>query len=229
MSAFWRTSRKCWVFEFQKKKKTYYGSGFPTKRQAAHAEEELRETLRRGKPSLNSPTFRELSLDYLKKLNTYHTQLWANSARWKINRYFKPLFDTEADAIGSKDIQDILWELKGKLKPRSINELRTIAHAIFSLGMKSDPPLVSNNPAKNVPRFPIDDTPKYIPPEKHLLKVLKVATPRQKAHLLFIKNTMCRLSASRNVTRSDVNLRENWVVLKTRKKGVGEKGGGRFL
>ncbi len=225
MGTFWRKSRGCAAYQFQWKKTTYYGSGFQTKREAARAEEARREALRSGKRTLTSPAFRDLALEYLKKLNTYHTKLWANQVRWKINRYFKSLFDIDADAINSTDIRDLLWELKGKLKPRSINELRTIAYAIFNHGINSDPPLVSNNPVRKIPRFPIDDAPKYIPPEKDLLKVLKVATPRERAHLLFIKNTMCRLSSSRNVTCSDLNLKEGWVVLKTRKKrGGGEKG-----
>ncbi len=206
MSAFWRTSRNCWVFEFQKKKKTYYGSGFRTKRQAARAEEELRETLRRGKPSLNSPTLRELALDYLKKLNTYHTQLWAKQVRWKINRYCKPLFDLEGDTIRPQDIQDLLSELKNNKKPRTVNELRKMLNAIFNLAINND--RISSNPVKKVPPFSMDETPKYTPPEKDLLKVFKVATSRQRAQLLFIKNTMCRVSASRNVTQSDVNLKE---------------------
>lgn len=222
MSAFWRTSRKSWVFEFQKKKKTYYGSGFRTKRQAARAEEELRETLRRGKPSLNSPTLRELALDYLKKLNTYHTQLWAKQVRWKINRYCNPLFDLVGDTIRPQDIQDLLSELKNSKKPRTVNELRKILNAIFNLAINND--RMSTNPVKKVPPFSMDETPIYIPPEKDLLKVFKVATPRQRAQLLFIKNTMCRVSASRNVTQSDVNLKEEWVELKTRKtRGGGEK------
>lgn len=222
MSVFWKKSRKYWEYEFQWRRDTYYGAGFQTKREAIRAEEARRQALRSGKSSLTCPPFRQLALDYLKKLDTYHTQLWANQARWKINRYFKPLFNIEADAIKSTDIRDLLWELKGKKKPRTINELRRILYAIFNLGINNE--LISNNPVKKIPLFPIDDTPKYIPPEKDLLKVLEAATPQQRAHLLFVKNTMCRVSASRNVTRSDVNLKERWVVLKTRKKrGGGEK------
>lgn len=222
MGTFARKSRGCWAYQFQWSLKTYYGSGFRTKRQAARAEEERREALRSGKQRLTSPILRDLALDYLKKLDTYHTQLWAKQVRWKINRYCKPLFDREGDTIRPKDIQDLLSELKDSKKPRTINELRKILNAIFNLAINNDP--LSNNPVKKVPAFPMDEASKYIPPEKDLLKVLKVANQRQRDQLLFIKNTMCRVSASRNVSRSDVNLKEGWVQLKTRKtRGGGEK------
>ncbi len=223
MGTFWRKSRGCAAYQFQWKKTTYYGSGFQTKREAARAEEARREALRSGKRTLTSPAFRDLALEYLKKLNIYHTKLWAKQVRWKINRYFKRLFPLEADTIRPvEDIQELLSELKDKKKPRTINELRKILNAIFNLGIKND--RITKNPIKKVDPLPMDDTPKYIPPEKDLLKVLKVATPQQRAQLLFIKNTMCRFSTSKNVTRSDVNLKQWWVELKTRKtRGGGEK------
>lgn len=223
MGTFWRESRKCWVFEFQKNKKPYYGQGFRTKRAAARAEEELREILKSGKPSLQSPTFRELALAYLKKLKTYHTQAWAKQVRWKINRYFKPFFDLEADKIRPvEDIQELLSKLKASKKPWTLNELRKILNAIFNLGIRNNK--MSTNPIRKVDPFPIDDIRKYIPPEKDLLKVMRKATPRQRDQLLFIKNTMCRVSTSKNVTWSDVNRKDRWVTLRTRKtRGGGEK------
>lgn len=222
MGAFARKNRSCWAYQFQWRLKTYYSSGFRTKRQAARAEEERREALRSGKQRLTTPTFRNLALDYLRKLDTYHTPLWAKQVRCKINKYCKPLFEREGDTITPKDIQDLLSGLKGRKKPRTINELRKILNAIFNLAINNDH--LSTNPVKKVPAFPVDEPPKYIPPEKDLLKVLKAANQRQRDQLLFIKNTMCRVSASRNVSRSDVNLKEGWVQLKTRKtRGGGEK------
>lgn len=222
MSVFWRKNRKCWAYQFQRRKQTCYASGFQTKREAARAEAVAREILRRGKSNLNTPTFRELTLNYLTKLNTYHTKLWANQARWKINKYFKPLFDLEVDAITSADIQTILSQLRATKKPRTLNELRRILNAIFNLGVRNE--LITRNPIKNVPPFPIDDVPKYIPPESHLLKVLQLASAEQMAHLLFMKNTMCRLSSSKKVTWNDISFEERWVILSTRKKrGGGER------
>jgi integrase len=179
--------------------------------------------LKSGKPSLQTPTFRQLALAYLKKLKTYHTQAWAKQVRWKINRYFKPLFYLEADTIRPvEDIQELLAKLKDSKKPWTLNELRKILNAIFNLGIKND--RITKNPVKKVDPFPIDDIPKYIPPEKDLLKVLRKATPRQRDQLLFIKNTMCRVRTSQKVARSDVNLKERWVILRTRKtRGGGEK------
>lgn len=63
-----------------------------------------------------------------------------------INRYFESLFDTEADAIKTRDIRDLLWKLKGKKKPRTINQPRRILYAIFNLGINND--LISNKPVK---------------------------------------------------------------------------------
>lgn len=219
MSVYWRKERKCWAYEFRRKKQTHKGSGFQTKREAARVEAETRELLRSGKLKTTSPTFRELALTYLKKLNTYHTQAWANQVHWKLNRYFKPLFNLEADSITNGEIQKILLNLKTKKKPATLNEYRKIVNAIFNLGIKNN--LIATNPIKFFPPFPQDDPPRYIPSESDFLKVLGAATPQQKAHLLFMKNTMCRIGASRNVTWTDVNFEERWVMLKTRKKRGG--------
>jgi len=219
MSVFWRIERKCWAYEFQRKKQTYKESGFQTKREAARAEAEARALLRSGKSKSSTPTFRELTLTYLNKLNTYHTEAWANQVRWKVNRYFKSLFNLEADSITSGEIQKILLNLKTKKKSATLNEYRKIVNAIFNLGIKNN--LIVNNPIKFLPPFPEDDTPKYIPTEADFLKVLQVAAPDQKAHLLFMKNTMSRIGASRNVTWTDINFQERWVALKTRKKRGG--------
>jgi integrase len=219
MSVYWRKERKCWAYEFRRKKQTHKGSGFQTKREAARAEAETRELLRSGKLRTTSPTFRELALTYLKKLNTYHTQAWANQVHWKLNRYFKPLFNLEAASITSGEIQKILLNLKTKKKPATLNEYRKIVNAIFNLGIKNN--LIVTNPIKFLPPFPQDDPPRYIPSGSDFLKVLGAATPQQKAHLLFMKNTMCRIGASRNVTWTDVNFEERWVMLKTRKKRGG--------
>ena len=219
MSVFWRKDRKCWAYEFQHKKQPYRGSGFQTKKAAARAEAEARELLRSGKFLTSSPTFRELTLDYPKTLNAYHTLAWANQVFWTVNRYFKPLFNLEADSITSGQIQKILLDLKAEKKPATLNEYRKIVNAIFNLGIRNN--RIVTNPIKSLPPFPQDDPPKYIPPESDFLKVLNVANPQQKAHLLFMKNTMSRIGASRNVTWSDVNFEERWVMLTTRKKRGG--------
>src|SRR5437867_6462268 len=215
MSVYWRKDRQCWAYEFQHKKRPYRGSGFQTKKAAARAEAEARDLLRSGKFRTSVPTFRELAVAYLKKLNTYHTRAWASQVHWKLNRYFRSIFDLETDSVTAGVIQRILLDLNRKKKPATLNEYRKILNAIFNLGIKNN--LITDNPIKYLPPFPQDDTPKYIPPVTDFLKVLQVATPDQKAHLLFMKNTMCRIGASRNVTWSDVNFEERWVMLKTRK------------
>jgi integrase len=221
MSVYWRKDRKCWAYEFQHKKQSCRGSGFQTKKAAARAEAEARDLLRSGKFRISIPTFRELAIDYLKKLNTYHTGAWASQVHWKLNRYFKPLFDLDADTTTAGAIQRILLNLNGQKKPATLNEYRKILNAIFNLGIRNN--LINDNPIKYLPPFPEDDTPKYIPPALDFVKVLQVATPDQKAQLLFMKNTMCRIGAIRNVTWSDVNFEERWVMLKTRKKRGGSE------
>ena len=221
MNVFWRKDRKCWAYEFQHKKQPYRESGFQTKKAAARAEAEARGLLRSGKFRTSIPTFRELAVDYLKKLSTYHTQAWANQVHWKLNRYFKSLFNLDSDSITAGTIQRILLDLNGKKKPATLNEYRKILNAIFNLGMRNN--LITDNPIKYLPPFPQDDTPKYIPPVTDFFKVVQVATPEQKAHLLFMKNTMCRIGASRNVMWNDVNFEERWVMLKTRKKRGGSE------
>jgi len=198
MSVFWRKDRKCWAYEFQHKKQPYRGSGFQTKKAAARAEAEARDLLRSGKFRTSIPTFRELAVDDLKKLSTYHTQAWANQVQWKLNRYFNALFNVDADSITAGKIQRILLDLNSKKKPTTLNEYRKILNAIFNLGIRNN--LITDNPIRHLQPFPEDDTPKYIPPQADFSKVLQVATPEQRAHLLFMKNTMCRIGTSRNVT-----------------------------
>src|SRR5262245_24472241 len=188
----------------------------------SHGGARLREQLKSGKYIQEIPTFRELALKYLRKLNTYHTPHWASQVRWKINKYFPSLFDLAADQITADVLQEILSQLKDNKRARTLNELRKILKAVFNFGKKNE--LTTHNPADKLPVFPEDSAPRYIPSPANLRKVLQVASPEEKVHLLFLKNTMCRIGASLRVGWCDVNFVERWVTLRTRKtRGGGEK------
>jgi integrase len=222
MSVFWRKERKCWEYDFVQHKERHRGSGFQTKRAATEAEARLREQLKSGKYIQEIPTFRELALKYLRKLNTYHTPHWASQVRWKINKYFPSLFDLAADQITADVLQEILSQLKDNKRARTLNELRKILRAVFNFGKKNE--LITHNPADKLPVFPEDSAPRYIPSPANFRKVLQVASPEEKVHLFFLKNTMCRIGASLRVGWCDVNFAERWVTLRTRKtRGGGEK------
>lgn len=106
-------------------------------------------------------------------------------------KYFSDLLEQEAADITTDEIEKILSRLKDKKKARTINELRKILNAIFNYGIEKG--LIANNPVKKVPRFPEDDSPKYIPPWDDIARVLKSAKPYQRVLLLLLKNTMARI------------------------------------
>ncbi len=219
MGAFWRKDRQSWEYEFKWRKKRYRRSGFPTKRAALEGENAARELLKSGRSPLTSPTFRNLALGYLRNLKIYHTETWEKISRWVINRHLVTLFDIPADSIAPEDIQKILTSLKGQRKAATLNHIRATAKAIFNHGIKKH--LIAVNPAAEVPPFPEDDQQRQIPTENEFQKVLEAANPQEKAHLLFLKHTMCRIGSSLNVKRTDVNLHERWVDITTRKRRGG--------
>ena len=154
-------------------------------------------------------------LDYLKAYtserhysdNIYLARKWTR--KWK---------DFNCSQITHDMVQDHLFKRK-KISAHTANhDLRSL-RALFNYGKQKKWIVV--NPTKGIPFFPVQKRIKYIPPLEDVLKVIIAADFEAQDYLFTIKETIGRMSEINTLTWGDVNFKDRYVVLYTRKKKGG--------
>ncbi|WP_145980998.1 tyrosine-type recombinase/integrase, partial [Desulfamplus magnetovallimortis] len=93
--------------------------------------------------------------------------------------------------------------------------------SLFNFGVKAPRCLISNNPTVGMEFFPVDKNEKYVPSKEDVLKVINEADFSTQDYLWTIVYTMGRMSEINRLKWDDVNLKEKYLVLYTRKKKGG--------
>ncbi|MDR3357678.1 MAG: site-specific integrase [Desulfovibrio sp.] len=77
------------------------------------------------------------------------------------------------------------------------------------------------NPFHEVEKFPVDEKPRYVPPESDFWKVYDMADDNDKVLLLFLLHTGARCGEAFRLRWEDIDLQEQKVRLGTRKRAGG--------
>lgn len=93
--------------------------------------------------------------------------------------------------------------------------------ALFNFGMHPTRNWIGSNPTRGIAFFPVEKRIKYVPPKEDVLRVILAAEPDTQDYLWTIALTMGRMSEINRLTWQDVDLKERYVVLYTRKKRGG--------
>jgi integrase len=99
-------------------------------------------------------------------------------------------------------------------------DLRNL-RALFNFAIKRK--WLKHNPTVGLEFFPVDKNVKYVPSLEDVLKVILAADFETQDYLYTIKETMGRMSEVNNLTWTDVDLENRYVVLYTRKKRGGHR------
>ncbi len=115
--------------------------------------------------------------------------------------------------VTREDVEAYLNERALKSANVANKELRFIK-ALFSHGEERG---MSGNPASKVKPYPISKQRKYIPPEEDIRAVFEIAEPLDRLYLMVIAQTLGRITSVNQIRWLDVNFRDNYVSLYTRK------------
>lgn len=156
-------------------------------------------------------------LDYVKKYNSkehfrhvlYHSKRWIK----------------EWNGRACSEISDVMVESyimkRSDVSPEVGNKELRYLRALFNYGIRRK--LITDNPATEIEFLPVEKKKKYIPSKEDVLKVVNVADPDTADYLWVMVLTAARMNEVNNLTWEDVNFKERFVTLWTRKKRYGNR------
>jgi integrase len=92
--------------------------------------------------------------------------------------------------------------------------------ALYNWGIEQE--LTIENPCANIRKYSEEKKDRYVPPAQDVKKVLQAAEYDDKDLILILYFTAGRISEIFNITWEDVNFKDKWVRLWTRKRKGGE-------
>ncbi|MFW6147155.1 MAG: hypothetical protein ACOC6B_02060 [Thermodesulfobacteriota bacterium] len=118
-------------------------------------------------------------------------------------------------------IESYLLKRSFETSPYTENKELRYLRAMFNFGMKPQRGWIPENPTQGIEFFPVEKRIHYVPPKEDVLRVILAAEPDTQDYLWTIALTMGRMSEINRLTCQDVNLKDLYVVLYTRKKRGG--------
>ncbi len=219
MSVYFKKGRG-WRYDFTTNGKRHTEAWFETKLQAKRAEAQRREEVR-------SPAQLETRTDItfldLVNLRLDHVKAYCSERHYKelvllARRWAKEWGDVLAAELSEGMIQAFVLKRR-KVSPITANTEIRYLKATFNHGIKKR--FIKDNPLTGMDFFPVEKRVKYVPPSSDIDKVMTVAPPETRDYLCVIRETMARVSEVNRLTWDDVNLKERYVILYTRKKKGG--------
>lgn len=196
-----------WRYDFTKYQVRYKKGGYRTKQEAIEAEAKARAGAKR------------INTDFLKLLNSRLEELEIRRSNGHFQRN-KTLFEELIkrwgmnSAITTEDVEAYLNELAKASKHKANVALRLI-RALFNHGIRKN--WFDFDPTRGIDPYGIEKKKKYIPPFEDIEKVMSLATPEQRDYLTVISLTLARVREINNLKWEDVNFKEGYLVLRTRK------------
>ena len=208
-------------FDFTVNGRRYTSGYFKKKGDAKKAEAKKRQEI--ANPPGES---RDLPFYELMQRRLAHLQVYASEGHFKdthamgkraVRRFKKMLCSEITPEMVEKFIR---WRAK-QSSPHAANRDLVYLRSAFRWGSKKR--FIDNDPTFSVEFFPVEKRVKYVPTPEEVDKIIAVAEPEVADYIWVIRETLARVSEINRMQWSDVNLRERYVVLWTRKKRGGVK------
>lgn len=212
---------KGWRYEFEHKKVRYTKAGFKKKNEAKAAEAERRKELKNPSTIQTQPidmAFLDLVNLRLDHVKAYNSEEHYRSYLYLGRRWVKKWGDLMCSEITPAMVQNHLLERRGISAYTANKDLRYF-RATINHGLKKK--YISNNPVEGLDFFPVEKKVKYVPPTEDIDKVIALAEPDDQDFLWTVRETMARVSEITRLLWEDVDLKNRFVILYTRKKKGG--------
>ena len=218
---------KGWRYDFTLKGTRHTEAWFKTKREARQAEAKKKEEVQN--PELQMiinpiPTDMDLldlvnrRLDHLKE---YCSERHYSDHIYYARRWCSYWGDKKCNELTVDMIQSFLLKRKKDVSAVTANKELRLLRSLFNFGIQAPRNWISNNPSSGIQFFPIEKKEKYVPPKEDVAKVILAAEPAMKDYLWTIICTLGRMGEINRLKWSDVNLKNRYLVLYTRKKRGG--------
>ncbi len=221
MSVYFKKGRG-WRYDFTIKGKRHTEAWFETKLQAKQAEARRREEVDRPaqletKTDISFLDLANLRLDHVK---AYQSDSHYNSYRYLAARWAKKWGDVPCSELTSKMVQDHLFERR-KISAFTSNKDLRYLRATFNYGVRKK--IVEVNPTEGIDFFPVNKTPRYVPPLSDIEKVIAAADQDIQDYLRTIQETLGRMGEINGLLWEDVDFERRCLFLYTRKKRGGNR------
>lgn len=217
-------SGKGWRYDFTLKGIRHSKAWYKTKREAKKAEAEARKEVLNPAPRLEIPTdmdFLELVNRRLDYVQAYNSKSHYTDLIYEFKRWLKELGTPKSSEISTERIEKKLLKRKKATSAYTANKSLRNLRALFNFGMHPKRKWIQNNPTDGIEFFPVEKRIKYVPPKEDVFSVILAADRDTKDYLWTIMLTMGRMSEINRLTWQDINFKERYAVLYTRKKRGG--------
>lgn len=223
---------KGWRYDFTRNNQRYTEAWFKTKREAMAAEAKKREELESPQPEpeprqeevvieAEPPTVTtfldlvNLRMDYVEAYcSADHYQDYFYLGRRWVRRWGKLPCGEITQAMAQRFVLE-----RSRVSPFTANKEIRYLRATFNFGKKKG--LVESNPMDGIEFLPTEKRIRYVPPAADIDKVIALADPDTQDYLCVLRDTLARVSEINNLKWEDVNLKERYLFLYTRKKKGG--------
>lgn len=116
--------------------------------------------------------------------------------------------------ITREDVKEYIEAIAETSKEKA-NKALSLIRALFSHGIKEG--IIDLNPVKGFEKYGVEKSLKYIPPAEDIKKILEVASETERVYLITLLHTMGRMREIHNLKWEDINFKDNYLILRTRK------------
>lgn len=222
MSIYFVKGRDWYRYDFVQNGVRYSATQFKTKKAARDAEAEKRRELREQAQShqtiLADMGFLDLVNRRLDYVQAYNSKSHYDDLKYLAKGWVKEWSKKKAADISSDMIQKYVLK-RAKVSAYVANQEIRNLRALFNHAKKWK--WLKENPVDGLPFMPVEKRLKYVPSPEDIEKVIAQADPDTQDYLTVIRETMARMNEVNRLTWDDVNLKEQYVVLYTRKKKGG--------
>ena len=213
---------KGWRYDFTLKGERYTQAWYKTKTEAKQAEAEKRKEVLEPQQETQTP----IDIDFLKLVNRRldHLKAYNSEKHYEDYRYLAAKWAQQWGQLKASDVTPEMIEhyilQRSQVSAHTANkELRSL-RSLFNFGKKKK--LIRENPSDDLIFLPVEKMIKYVPPVEDIEKIIGVADEEMEDYLWAIRDTMARVGEINRLTWADVNLKQRYVVLYTRKKKGGD-------
>jgi integrase len=167
--------------------------------------------------------FLELVNKRLDHVKAYNSERHYTDHIYMARRWIKEWKGFACSEFTTDMIQDFLLKRLRETSPFTANKELRYLRSLFNYGLHPVRNWITHNPTRGIEFFPVDKQIKYVPPNEDVLRVILAADPDKQDYLWTIALTMGRMSEVNRLTWQDVNFKERYVVLYTRKKKGGHR------